>query len=232
MWYRQKDDIVLILIISQETLFLVLAHELYKKQCSILSYTSFKSSSYELKDGIIYNYRAISCAISFFLKKQNVKPSFLTVILDNSQVIGHFFVAVQPTSEKSKEKIGYRQTSHTHYIGPCQDTDHLLYSCRVSDSVLLQYQLLVSLLNIPLLNIACSMHALLYAYRGCKKSAFRSSELVKDILYYDKNFIDFFTSNMVYRLVYNLPTFDHAYKKYFLMTYGHLFYQEMCYEQA
>ena len=228
MWYRQKDAVVLTLIVCDDVLFLVLAQKVYKKQYAILSYTSFKSSLYTLNNGIIYNYTVIKGAISSFLKKQKIQPSFLTIIIDNQQVATHFFAAVQPFSDELIEnKIMHKQAHHMHYIGPFQDTDHLLYSCSVSQHVLLQYELLGSFFNIPLLCISCWIHPLLYAYRGCKETAFRSSVLTKDMVQYDKNFTDFFTQDMMHRFFYKIPIGEHMYKKAFLMTYGHLVYQEM-----
>jgi hypothetical protein len=227
MWYHQKDPILLSIVVYDNVLLLILAQKVHTRQYVILSHTLFKSNVYELKDGIIYNFTTITRFIVAFLKKQNIRPSFLVIILDNQQVVTHFFTSVQPFSDGLlATKLTHKQANHMHYIGPFQDTDHLLHNCTVLQNALLQYELLASLLNIPLLCITCWMHPLLYAYRGCKKTAFRSSELTKDMMQNNISFVNFFTQDMMNRLLYQVPIVDFMHKKAFLMTYGHLFYQE------
>lgn len=227
MWYLYKDPVVLNVIVYDDALVLVLAQKINTHQYAVLNYASFKSDLYALHNGIIFNLTAIKQTIASFLQKQNIHPSFLVIIIDNKQVVTHVSPAVQPCVQMPQDQtIRHKQAEHTHYIGPLEDTDHLLYSCHVSQYALLQYEILGSFFDIPLLYIACAMHSLVYAYRGCKKTAFRSSELVKDITRY-ADIVDFFTQDIINRLLYQVPVVDSMHKKAFLMTYGHLFYQEM-----
>lgn len=232
MFYVKQNNIVLTLVIGNDNLFFVFGQKEYQKPYMPIYYETFVSSTYQLYDGIIYNHSCIRNMISCAIKTHKIYPAFIMIIVDNKQLSQNFVIASQPIKYVSDviERFNYTVCSeHMHYIGPCHETDHLLCKCAITDYALLQYQLLLLPFRIPILNITCSIHALLYAYRGYKGKAFRLSELVNDIIKNDNNIINFFTQDMFYRLLPNLFISDIGTKKAFLLTYGHMVYQELLY---
>lgn len=230
MWYRIKNPVVLTVIIGNDTLFLVVSEKSYKHCYTILEYHRFTGTAYELIDGIIYNYSALKSEILSRVPPFLLHSSFLTIIIDNNQLINTVSISSQIVTQASAEAVTDNQIMHTHYIGPCKDTDHLLYTCAISQRALLHYRLFASLFAMPLLAITCSMHPLIHAYRDYKKTVFRLSELAQEVMRYENSFVDFFTQESMQQLMPALPTLDSVYKKPFLMAYGNFVYQELAHE--
>lgn len=229
LFCAQKKNILLTLVVRDNHLFCIFSQKYYNKSYNVLYCSNFLSQNYELHDGIMYNYTSIRTFLDVCIRDQKIYPEYLNIIIDNKQATQEFVVASQPINSVSSGGVSLQLASHIHYIGPCNEIDHLLCKCSVSDYGLLQYQFLVMPFNIQLLNISCSMLSLLYAYRGYKKDVFRSSELVQDIIKHDSDIINFFTDDMLYRLMPSISASDVYYKKSLLLAYGHMIYQELLY---
>ncbi|RTL06843.1 hypothetical protein EKK58_03975 [Candidatus Dependentiae bacterium] len=228
----KQNNIVLAIVVYDNSLCFIFGKKKYKKPYQIINYTTFCSAAYQVHDGILFNYSLIKNELLTYIKTHKLYPSFITIIVDNKQLSQNFIVASQPIRYMSDriDDFNYKiQPIHTHYIGPCDEIDHLLCRCTMTNYALLQYQLLIMPLHIPILNIGCPMHSLLYAYQGYKGTTFRLSELVQDIIKHDTNMDTFFTNDMLHRLIPNVFFQNSIDKKALLLSYGSIMYQESLY---
>lgn len=228
----KQNKMVLTIVINDNSLCFIFAQKEYKKPYKPIYYKTFFSTAYQIDGGLFYNYSVIKHELFLCITTHNLRPGFIIIVADNKQLSQNFVVASQPIPYASKgtEYFNYAvQAEHTHYIGPCDEIDHLLCKCAITDYALLQYQLLIIPFRMPLLSITCPIHALLYAYQGYKGAAFRLSEFVQESIKYNNNMVAFFTEDMLHRLIPNVLFENSDTKKALLFSYGSMIYQELLY---